>query len=120
MSATPSAQKLEQRLEQLAVRTKELRAGLERFDESIQRGLLLLRSDLALVEVMAQAQAGRARAELNKALDNVESARRNLRVAMTDLALEQGATLSELAKALGVSRQLVSQLAREARAAKDA
>ena len=79
-----------------------------------------LGDDLSGVGVYSrELMAGLARAQLNEALDNVETARRELRVTMADLAMEQGASFSELGKAIGVSRQLVSQLAREARSSRE-
>ena len=68
-----------------------------------------------LVDALVETRAGQARVNLNKALDNMESARKEVRAAMTDVAIEDGANLSQLARALGVSRQLVSRLALESR-----
>ena len=107
--------RLERKLEQLAKRTDELRSALDQFDDTTQHGLDLLRRGVPLVDGLAQTRAGAARASLNKALDRMETARRDARVAMSDVAIEEGASLSELARALGVSRQLLSRLASASR-----
>jgi len=103
---------------QLIKRTDELRDALDRFDQATRSGLEVLQRGVPLVEGLAEARAGSARASLNKALDRMETARRDVRVAMSDVALEEGASLSEVARALGVSRQLLSRLAASARADK--
>ena len=109
---------MERKLVQLIKRTDELRIALDEFDEMTHAGLEVLQRGVPLVEGLAQARAGSARASLNKALDRMETARRDVRVAMSDIAIEQGASLSEVARALGVSRQLLSRLAASARADK--
>jgi DNA-binding XRE family transcriptional regulator len=115
MSEVVPAGSLRPKLEKVAERTKELRTALEQFDESIRHGLLLVDGDLPLVEALAETHAGLARSVLNEALANLETARKDLRTAMAGLAVEQGASQNQLAKAIGVSRQLISQLAKETR-----
>lgn len=112
MARGAAARKLERRLEALVKCNDELRVALEQFNDTTQRGLAALRAgDRSLVETLSTTRAGAARERLNKALDKMERARREVRVAMSDLALEEGASLSQLARALGVSRQLLSRLA---------
>ena len=53
--------------------------------------------------------------EMPETLEEFESARHSLRLALFNLALEQGATASELGRRLGISRQLASRLAGNAR-----
>ena len=107
--------RLEQVLVQLVERTQELRAALDDFDEASRKGLGLVHSEVRLVDALVETQAGQTRARLNKALDDFEKVRKELRLVMAELAIEEGASLAELAKALGVSRQLLSRLAIEAR-----
>jgi len=110
--------RLERKLEVLLKRIDELRVALEQFNETTQHGLAFLRGgEMSLVESLTATRAGTARERLNKALDHLETARREVRVAMSDVAVEEGASLSELARALGVSRQLLSRLAQASRAA---
>lgn len=117
MARGGSGKRLERKMESLIKRTDELRVAVEQFGETTQRGLALIRAgDVSLVEGLATTRAGAARERLNKALDQMETARREVRVAMSDVAVEEGASLSELARALGVSRQLLSRLAISSRA----
>jgi hypothetical protein len=121
MARGQAVRRLERKLEVLVKRTDELRVVLEQFGETTQRGLAMLRAgEASLVEGLTATKAGAARERLNKALDRLETARREARVAMSDVAVEEGASLSELARALGVSRQLLSRLALAWRAEQEA
>ena len=116
MARGATAKRLERKLEALVRRNDELRVALEQFNDTAHRGLAFLRTDDAsLVEILTTVRAGSAREKLNKALEKMETARREVRLAMSDLAVEEGASLSELARALGVSRQLLSRLAASSR-----
>jgi hypothetical protein len=52
--------------------------------------------------------------ELTETLEEFEAARHHVRVALFALATAQGASLSEIGRRLGISRQLASRLAAEA------
>ena len=56
----------------------------------------------------------RRRRELTAALDAFEAARHEFRLALFAVCLEEGASISEVGRALGVSRQRASRLAAEA------
>jgi len=55
------------------------------------------------------------RQQVTGAIADFEEARHQMRVALFDLALEQGASISEIGRALNISRQLASRLAQEAK-----
>lgn len=55
------------------------------------------------------------RSELTDAMDDFERARHDVRLAFFALGAEQGKSMSEMGRALGVSRQLASRLAAEAK-----
>ena len=55
--------------------------------------------------------------ELTEMLEEFERARHQVRLALFELAGAQGASMSELGRRLGISRQLASRLAKEAAAA---
>ena len=117
MARGAPAKRLERKLELLVKCNDELRVALEKFNETTQRGLALTRAgDVSLVEALTTVRAGAAREQLNKALDKLETARREVRVVMGEVALAEGASLSQLARALGVSRQLLARLAASSRA----
>ncbi|HLX89726.1 MAG TPA: hypothetical protein VKR22_14880 [Acidimicrobiales bacterium] len=77
--------------------------------DRVQRGESILEAFGAMDGVM------RRHRELPETLEEFESARHQTRLALFDLALDQGATASELARRLGISRQLASRLAGSAR-----
>ena len=54
------------------------------------------------------------RREMTEALEEFETSRHHLRLAMFALAEEQEVSISEVARSLGISRQLASRLAAEA------
>ena len=54
------------------------------------------------------------RQELNEALEDFESLRHQVRVTFLTLAQEQGTSISEAGRMLGISRQLASRVAAEA------
>jgi hypothetical protein len=55
-----------------------------------------------------------ARRQMTAALEQFEAARHRVRLSMFALAEEQGMSISDVARALGISRQLASRLAAEA------
>jgi hypothetical protein len=56
----------------------------------------------------------RRRRELTATLDQFEGARQEFRLALFALCLEEGASMSEIARAFGISRQRASVLAGQA------
>jgi hypothetical protein len=54
------------------------------------------------------------RRQMTEALEQFETARHRVRLSMFALAEEQGMSISEVARGLGISRQLASRLAAEA------
>jgi len=58
--------------------------------------------------------AMRRHRELTETLEEFEAARHEVRVALFALSTAQGASLSELGRRLGISRQLASRLAAQA------
>ena len=59
-------------------------------------------------------QGPQRRREVTEALEEFETARHRVRLSMFGVAEEQDASISEVARALGISRQLASRLAAEA------
>ncbi len=55
------------------------------------------------------------RRQVTGAIADFEEARHRMRVALFDLALEQGSSASEIGRTLDISRQLASRLAQEAK-----
>jgi uncharacterized Fe-S center protein len=66
-----------------------------------------------MVEAIQGVKGATVRPVVTEAMEVFEAARHRARVAMLALALEQGATQSEVGRALGISRQLAARLAAE-------
>jgi hypothetical protein len=69
-----------------------------------------------MVEAIQGVNGAKVRPEVTEAMDAFEAARHQVRLAMVAAALEQGASASEVGRALGISRQLASRLASEVEA----
>jgi len=67
-----------------------------------------------LVSTLESLQGPLRRREVTDALEEFEAARHRVRLSMFGVAQEQEASISEVARALGISRQLASRLAAEA------
>lgn len=73
------------------------------------------RGESVLDAFSAMEGAMRRHRELPQTLEEFEAARHQVRLALFALATDQGASLSELGRRLGISRQLASRLAGAAR-----
>lgn len=93
-------------LQEVLVRNQK---AIEDLATRVQRGESVLEAFSAMDGAM------RRHRELPQTLEEFEAARHQVRLALFDLALDQGATASELARRLGISRQLASRLASAAR-----
>lgn len=65
------------------------------------------------MEQVSVLKFGDKRARVKSALREFEAARRKARVELINVAREEGSNLSDVARTLGVSRQLTSRLGRE-------
>jgi len=101
---------------ELIERTDELVDILTRYKKANMALIDLLKDGGEIVDALDGLGGPMRRRELTEALDAFEAARHAIRVAMFALAGEQGSTLSELGRKLGISRQLASRLAAEAAA----
>jgi len=54
------------------------------------------------------------RRQVTEAVEQFEAARHQLRIALFALGMEEGASISEIGRVLGISRQLASRIANEA------
>lgn len=104
---------LERRLHELVETNTELQVALERYSESNVQLAERIAQGAPLIEAMESMGGAAVREDINGALENVAKARHRVRVAMCILAIEQGTSLSDLARSLGISRQLASRLAAE-------
>ena len=94
-------------------RANELSVALHEFRSATCAGIELPQRDMPLLEGLAATGGPSVRTNLNMALEAMERARRAVRAAMVDVAIEEGVSMNQLAKAIGVSRQRLSKFALE-------
>jgi len=98
----------------LIERSGDLRSVLLRYERgSVEVTGRVERGD-TLADALEAAKGPIRRREVTEALDKFEAARHQVRLSMFSLASEQGTSMSELGRRLGISRQLASRLAAEA------
>ena len=112
---TKKADRLVSDISVLADASKTLRQVLVRYERALaalatrtKRGESVLEAFDAMDGVMHRQR------ELPETLEEFEAARHQVRLALVSLASAQGDSMSELARRLGVSRQLASRLSTEA------
>jgi hypothetical protein len=110
------SERLVRNMKTLVEMTEHLSAVLERYKRSsvelatrVQRGEML-ENVFPVIEGPARPR------EVTEVLSEFEAARHQVRLAMLELGSEQGISISEMGRQLGLSRQLASRLAAEARA----
>lgn len=74
----------------------------------------VFRDQVEVLAALRDAGEPAAHRELSQALDAFHVARRHFRVELLRLGLDQGHTVSDLARALGVSRQFATRLLEDA------
>ena len=102
------------RLSELNEAAEHLRAVLLRYNKASAGVAALIDQGAHLVTALQDLKGPERRSEVTYALGEFEAARHKVRLAMFALATEQGSSFSDLARALGISRQLASRLAAEA------
>jgi hypothetical protein len=90
-----------------------LRSVLEGYDRTVTDLISRVERGDEMVDAIVGVNGATVRPEVTEAMDAFEVARHQVRVAMVAAALEQGATASEVGRALGISRQLAARLASE-------
>jgi hypothetical protein len=110
-----TSDRLLQRIAELGEANDELRKALVRHKKGVARAARSLKTAEWSVEAIRVGGAPKIRSELTEALQDFEEARHQVRLAMFALSLEVGSSISETGRSLGISRQLASRLADEAR-----
>jgi transposase-like protein len=107
--------RLVNQLRRLQKSNDKLRQVLLQYQRATRRLVRHVESGKRLIDTVELIGGRELRPELTDVLDEFETERHNTRLAMFALAGEEDTSISELARALGISRQLGSRLAREAR-----
>lgn len=105
------AKQFYQRADDLVGATDRLRDTIVQFKKAFASQRRRMASGTPAVEALEAVNASVVRQELADAMEEFQTARQLVRAAFIAVALEEGSSLSDVARALGVSRQLVSRLA---------
>ena len=95
--------------------SKDLRRVLLRYEKTSAEIAARVERGESGTDALKTAQGPLRRREVTDAVEKFEAARHRVRLAMFVLAGEEGVSASELARQLGISRQLASRLANEAK-----
>jgi DNA-directed RNA polymerase specialized sigma subunit len=91
-----------------------VREVLLRYKNISNRLVRRVEKDESLVDALDALHGSLQRREVTEAIQELEDARHQIRLAMFALGKAQGASTSELGRALGISRQLAHRLVTEA------
>jgi len=112
---TKKADRLVADISVLAEASKTLREVLLRYERAlVTLASRVKRGESVLEAFDAMDGAMRRHRELTETLEELEAARHQVRLALFSLASAQGASMSELGRRLGISRQLASRLTTKA------
>jgi hypothetical protein len=91
----------------------ELRAVLLRYKKANLKLISMVAEGEPMLAALERVGGSRLRPDLTDALDTFSGARHEGRLALLAVALEDGETMSDIGRALSLSRQLISRLAGE-------
>ena len=86
--------------------TRRLRSLLADVDDGLETFVALIRADAQVAAVLLGTGASSSRHEFTEAMTDFEQTRRRLRTALLRLGSERGESVADMARALGISRQL--------------
>ncbi len=99
------------------VATRLLIEGLENQVTSSDEDIELLRNGITMEAKMRQSDSATLSRDLTQRLEAFEEARRDIRLSVTAALRDEGLSAAEIGELFGVTRQLASRFAREAKAA---
>ena len=106
---------LEEAINDLIWSSAELRRVLVHHERANRSLAKLMSQGVPAIEALERIGAAGSRPEVSEAIERFENARHVGRVKILVVAVEEGSSLSAVAKALGFSRQLASRIASEVR-----
>jgi len=86
--------------------TRHLRARLEEVDRGLAAFVDLIRTDEPVAALLLGTGASSNRQQFAEAMNDFEETRRQLRTALLRLGAEREESIADMARALGISRQL--------------
>jgi hypothetical protein len=105
-------------LAELAEHTEHIRKVLLNYKKALRDVAQFLQGGDVPIAALTERQGPLWRREVTDALADFEAARHQVRVRFFALATEQGMSISEVARMLGITRQLASRVAAEAEGVK--
>jgi hypothetical protein len=99
----------------LVVAGQELRDRIRESRKGLQKGLELLDRGVGIDEALRALNTAERRLAMTELLTEFEECRHRLRLSITVAGLEEGMSIGDIARAFGVSRQLASRMAKQAR-----
>jgi hypothetical protein len=107
------SQRLVQRIVELVESSATLRQQLQLYETSMNKIAKRLEDGVRGMDAAVGSGIPSERRHVTEAIQEFESARHQLRLALFVLGKEEGASISEVGRVLGISRQLASRLAAE-------
>ena len=102
-------------VEKLLETLADLRRNTRATESSVRRALKLAKDGADVSVVLRATNPADIRLSMNDALKAVEEARRQVRLQIFELGLDEGLSIGELGRVFGFSRQLAARYAKEAR-----
>lgn len=103
-----------QRIAELVECSARLREQLLRYEKAMLKIAERLEAGAPGIAAAKRTSIPTNRRLVTESIEEFEAARHQLRLALFALGKEEGASISEVGRVLGISRQLASRLAREA------
>jgi len=107
-------EQLVDRIAELVESAARLRAQLERYERAMSKIARRLEKGEPAISAAMGTGIPAQRRLVTETIEEFEAARHQLRLALFALGKEEGASISEIGRVLGISRQLASRLAGEA------
>jgi DNA-directed RNA polymerase sigma subunit (sigma70/sigma32) len=104
------------RIEDLVASSASLRASLQAYEQTMIEVADRVESGEPAVAATEGTSKSEHRRRVTEAITEFEAARHQLRLALFALGHEEGASISEVGRVLGISRQLAARLAGETEA----
>ena len=94
---------------------EELRELILDSRKGFEAGLKMLDEGVSMPKALASLNTAARRVRMTELLSEFEDCRHRLRLSITTAGLDEGMTIGDIGRAFGVSRQLASRFAKEAR-----
>jgi hypothetical protein len=107
-------QRLVNSIEYLLESSSFLREQLKHYERTMATIARRLEQGSAAIAASEGSDIPTQRRQVTEAIEGFEAARHQLRLALFTLGIEEGASISEIGRTLGISRQLASRLAAQA------